>query len=203
MDTFEAIFNTVLVVFIVSTMLNAGFNTTVEQITTALSRVRLVTAVLVVALVVRPLIGWGTAEVFALATPAFIAMVLLWSAPGAPFGAKLVGTANADIQTGAVLQVLLAVVGSITFAPTANALLSGAALGDGVSLPVVDLVKTVAALQLIPFALGIATRHWAEPRAIEWSRFALRTSNATFLFVIAARAATSRACSRPPIRDPS
>jgi bile acid:Na+ symporter, BASS family len=185
MDTTQAIFNTVLAVFIVTTMLNAGFNTTFDQITSALSRVRLVTAVLVVAFVVRPLIGWGIAELFALATPAFIAMALLWSAPGAPFGAKLVMTANADVQTGAVLQVLLAVIGSITFAPTANAILSGAALGDGVSLPVGDLVKTVAALQLIPFALGIVTRHWADARAVEWSEFALRTSNVTFLFVIA------------------
>jgi len=185
METFQAIFNTVLVVFIVATMLNAGFNTTFEQIATALSRVRLVAAVLVVAFVVRPLIGWGTAELFALATPAFVAMALLWSAPGAPYGAKLVTTANADAQTGAVLQVLLAVVGSITFAPTANAILSGAALGEGVSLPVGDLVVTVAALQLIPFALGIATRRWAEQRAIEWSEFAQRTSNVTFLAVVA------------------
>lgn len=185
METTQAIFNTVLAIFIVTTMLNAGFNTTLDQIKSALSRVRLITAVLVVAFVIRPLIGWGIAELFALATPAFIAMALLWSAPGAPFGAKLVTTANADVQTGAVLQVLLAVIGSITFAPTANAILAGAALGDGVSLPVGDLVKTVAALQLIPFALGILTRHWAEPRAVEWSEFALRTSNATFLLVVA------------------
>jgi len=185
MDTFQAIFNTVLAVFIVTTMLNAGFNTTFDQVTTALSKVRLVAAVLVVAFVVRPLVGWGTAELFALATPAFIAMALLWSSPGAPLASKLVMTANADVQTGAVLQVLLAVIGSITFAPTANAILSGAALGDGVSLPVGDLIATVAALQLIPFALGIFTRRWAEPRAIEWSQFSLRTSNVTFLFVIA------------------
>ena len=185
METTEAIFNTVLAVFIVATMLNAGFNTTFDQITSVLSKVRLVVAVLVVAFVLRPLIGWGIAELFALATPAFIAMALLWSAPGAPFGAKLVMTADADVQTGAVLQVLLAVIGSITFAPTANAILSGAALGDGVSLPVADLVKTVAALQLIPFALGIVTRRWAEARAIEWSQFALKTSNLTFLAVLA------------------
>ena len=53
------------------------------------------------------------------------------------------------------------------------------------SLPVADLVKTVAVLQLIPFALGIVTRRWAEARAIEWSQFALKTSNLTFLAVLA------------------
>jgi len=57
----------------------------------------------------------GVAELFGLATPAFIAMVMLWACPGAPFGAKLVMTAKADLQTGAALQVLLASIGSITF----------------------------------------------------------------------------------------
>ncbi|WP_051062736.1 bile acid:sodium symporter family protein [Ilumatobacter nonamiensis] len=185
MEAFQAIFNTVLIVFIVTTMLSAGFNTTFEQIASLFSKVWLVVAVLVVGFVVRPLVGWGTAEVFSLATPAFIAMALLWACPGAPFGAKLVMTAKADIQSGAVLQVMLASIGSITFAPTANAIIAAADLGDDVSLPVADLIKTVAALQLIPFAVGILTRHWAEERALEWNRFALKTSSITFVFVLA------------------
>jgi BASS family bile acid:Na+ symporter len=99
-----------------------------------------------VAFVVRPLVGWGTAQLFTLATPAFIATVLLWSCPGAPFGSSMVMTAKANIQTGAVLQVMMAAIGSITFAPTANALISAADLGEAVSLPVGDLIKTVAFL---------------------------------------------------------
>ncbi|MCB0965685.1 MAG: hypothetical protein KDB37_02520 [Ilumatobacter sp.] len=185
MDAFQAIFNTVLIVFIVTTMLSAGFNTTFEQVTAVLSKASLVAAVVVVGFVIRPMVGWGTAELFSLATPAFIAMALLWACPGAPFGAKLVMTADADIQSGAVLQVMLASIGSITFAPTANAIISAADLGDDVSLPVGDLIRTVAALQLIPFAVGILTRHWAEERALEWNQFALKTSSITFLFVLA------------------
>jgi len=107
-ETITALFNIVLVVFIVSTMLSAGFNTTFEQLANVFRRWQLVVMVVVVGFVLRPLIGWGTAEVFDLATPAFIAMVLLWSCPGAPFGSKLVMTAKADIQTGAVLQVTMA-----------------------------------------------------------------------------------------------
>ncbi len=185
METFQALFNTVLIVFIMTTMLSAGFNTTFEQIRSVLSRISLVAAVIVAGFVIRPLIGWGTAEVFGLATPAFIAMALLWSCPGAPFGAKLVMTAKADLQTGAVLQVLLAAIGSITFAPTANAIISAAGLGDDVSLPVGDLIKTVAFLQLVPFAIGILTRHWTPERALEWTTPVTKISSVTFVGVLA------------------
>lgn len=184
METVTAIFNIVLVVFIVATMLSAGFNTTFEQLTTVFKKWQLVAAVVVVGFVIRPLVGWGTAEVFSLATPAFIAMVMLWSCPGAPFGTKLVMTAKANVQTGAVLQVSMAAIGSITFAPTANAIISAADLGDDISLPVGDLIKTVAILQLVPFALGLMMRHWAEEKALEWDPIATKAASLTFNVVL-------------------
>ena len=184
METITALFNIVLVVFIVATMLSAGFNTTFEQLTTVFRRWQLVVAVVVVGFVIRPLVGWGTAEVFSLATPAFIAMVLLWSCPGAPFGTKLVMTAKANVQTGAVLQVAMAAIGSITFAPTANAIISAADLGDDISLPVGDLVRTVAFLQLVPFAVGLLMRHWAEEQALEWDPIATKVAGLTFNVVL-------------------
>ena len=185
MDVVKALFNIALMVFIVSTMLTAGFSTTFGQVRAVLSRVGLVALVLLVAFVVRPLVGWGTAELFNLATPSFIAMALLWSCPGAPIGAKLVIVAKGALQTGAVLQVLVALLGSITFAPTANAIINAANVGGNVSLPVGDLIKTVAFLQLVPFAVGILTRHWAPEQALEWRPFALKTSNLLFFVVLA------------------
>ena len=184
MDTITALFNIVLVVFIVATMLSAGFNTSFEQLTTVLRKWQLVVAVVLVGFVIRPLVGWGTAELFGLATPLFIAMVLLWSCPGAPFGTKLVMTAKANVQTGAVLQVTMAAIGSITFAPTANAIISAADLGDDISLPVGDLVRTVAVLQLVPFALGLLMRHWAEDQALEWDAIATKAAGFTFNLVL-------------------
>ncbi len=184
MDTITALFNIVLVVFIVATMLSAGFNTTIEQLTTVFKRWQLVVAVVLFGFVVRPLVGWGTGEVFSLATPLFIAMVLLWSCPGAPFGTKLVMTAKADVQSGAVLQVAMAAIGSITFAPTANAIISAADLGDDISLPVADLVRTVAVLQLVPFAVGLLLRRWAEEQALEWDVIATKAAGFTFNLVL-------------------
>jgi len=127
----------------------------------------------------------GVAELFGLATPAFIAMVMLWACPGAPFGAKLVMTAKADLQTGAVVQVLLASIGSITFAPTANVLIQAANLGSDVSLPVGDLIRTVAFLQLLPFAVGVVMRHWTSSTALEWNSTVTKISNLTFMGVLA------------------
>ena len=183
-DAITALFNIVLVVFIASTMLSAGFSTTLHQLGTVLRRWPLVLSVVVVAFLVRPLLGWGSAELFGLSTAAFVAMVLVWSCPGAPFGTKLVMTAGANVQSGAVLQVAMAALGSITFAPTANAIISGASLGDDIALPVGDLVRTVAILQLVPFAIGLLVRHWAAPQADAWNPAATRTSGLTFYAVL-------------------
>jgi BASS family bile acid:Na+ symporter len=179
-----ALFNVSLILMIVATMVSAGFTTTFAAIGSVLSRWSLVLMVLVTALVLRPLVGWGLAELFNLDNPAFIAMVLAASVAGAPLGVKFVMGANADLTTGAVLQVMLAVVASFTFAPTANFIIEQAELGDDVSLPVADLIKTIVFLQVLPFVVGLLIRHWNEKSAAEWNEFAKKVSGPTFLIVI-------------------
>jgi len=179
-----ALFNIALVVMIVATMVSAGFTTTFANLGAVLSRVGLVLLVLVTGLVIRPLVGWGTAELFNLSEPAYIAMVLLAVVPGAPLGVKFVMGAKGDVTTGATFQVVLAVVASFTFAPTANFILEAANLGEGVSLPVWDLLKTIVFLQVLPFAVGLLIRHWNEKRAVEWNGFASKIIGPSFLAVV-------------------
>jgi BASS family bile acid:Na+ symporter len=112
-------------------------------------------------------------------------MLLLAACPGAPFGAKLVMTARGDLITGATLQVLLAAIGSVTFPITANWLISAAGLGGDFSLPVWDLVKTVAVLQLVPFVVGIGVRHWSPETAAKWDPPVSQTSTYAFVIVLA------------------
>jgi BASS family bile acid:Na+ symporter len=173
METAEALmgmlFNAALVIMIVATMFSAGLSTTLSALGGVFKNVWLVVLVLIAAFLIRPLVGWGTAALLALATPAFIAMLLLAACPGAPFGAKLVMTARGDLITGATLQVLMAAIGSVTFPITANWLISAAGLGGDFSLPVWDLVKTVAVLQLVPFVVGIGVRHWSPETAARWN----------------------------------
>lgn len=87
-------------------------------------------------------------------------------------------------MTGASLQVLLAAIGSITFPITASLLIGAANLGDEISIPVLELIKTVAFLQLVPFAAGIAVRHWSPESAAKWNPSISQISNVTLLMVL-------------------
>jgi BASS family bile acid:Na+ symporter len=135
--------------------------------------------------VLRPLVGWGSAELFGLGTAAFIATVLVWSVAGAPLGVKFVAMAKGDVQSGAVLQVLIAVIASITFAPTANAIIGAANVGDEFSLPVGEILGTIAFLQLVPFGVGILVRHWTPDTALEWDVPVSKVAGVTFVAVVA------------------
>ncbi|MGI9641304.1 MAG: bile acid:sodium symporter family protein [Acidimicrobiia bacterium] len=179
-----SLFNVSLVLMIVATMAAAGFTTTFKAIGSVLSKWSLLIMVLLTALVLRPLVGWGLAELFNLDTAPFIAMVLLASVAGAPLGVKFVMGARGNLTEGAVLQVMLAVVASFTFAPTANLIIEAADLGEDISLPVADLIKTIVFLQVVPFVVGLLIRHWNEKVALEWNEYAGKVSGPAFLIVV-------------------
>lgn len=183
-ELMSMIFNASLMIMIVATMFGAGLSTTLSALGGVFKNVKLLILVLLAALIVRPLVGWGIAAGLSLETSAFIAMLLLAACAGAPFGAKLVMTSRGNVVTGASLQVLLAAVGSITFPITASLLIGAANLGDDISIPVLDLIKTVAILQLVPFAAGIAVRHWAAETAAKWNPTVGQISNVTLLMVL-------------------
>lgn len=178
-------FNVFLVVFSIATMVSAGFTTTFESLGGVLRKWTLVLMVLLVGFIVRPLVGWGAAELFSPETSAFIALVLMASVPGAPLGVKFVAMARGDVVTAATFQVLLAVVAWITFAPTANLIIETANRGDSISLPVADIIKAVAFLQILPFAVGILIRHSTEEVALEWNKVAAKIGSSTFIVAIA------------------
>ncbi len=70
MHAITALLNLATVIFIVSTMLAAGLGSTLAALGGVLRKGALVALVLVANLVLVPLIGWATAAVFSLATPA-------------------------------------------------------------------------------------------------------------------------------------
>jgi BASS family bile acid:Na+ symporter len=129
-------------------------------------------------------VGWGLAAVFSLGAASYIVMLLLAAVPGAPLGVKFAMSAKGDLTTAAAMQVLLAVIGTFTFAPTANFMIGAAGLGDDFSLPVADLIRTVAILQIIPFLVGMAVRHWTADTAASWRPTVQQVANYTLLIVI-------------------
>ncbi|MEV0493384.1 hypothetical protein [Streptomyces atratus] len=140
------LFNAVTVIFIAATMFAAGLGATIPALRGIFTDVPLLLLALLTNMVVIPLLGWGIGALFSLPSAAFIALVLVASSPGGPFGAKLAMVQSGDVVAGAAMQVLLATVGSLTFAPTVNGILTAADLGKGISLDVATLVRTVALL---------------------------------------------------------
>jgi BASS family bile acid:Na+ symporter len=179
-----ALFNASLVIMIVATMFAAGLATTTKALGSVFRNIVLVILVLITAFVLRPLVGWGVTMIFPLGVAASIVMLLLASVPGAPLGVKFAMSAKADLTTTASLQVLLAVIGSFTFAPTANFLIGASGLGEEFSLPVAALIRTVVVLQIVPFLVGMAVLHWTPERAVEWRPPTQKIANYTLLIVI-------------------
>lgn len=184
MDLVTAAFNVALVAFITSTMLAAGLGTRIADLVAVLRRGSLLALVLAANLVVVPLLGWGVAWLFGLSTAATIALILVASSPGAPFGAKVAMIQRGDVVTGSTLQVVLAAVGSVSFPFTANVLIGWAGVGGDLALPVGDLVRSVAILQLVPFAVGLALRHWSPDTATRWEGSTQRVSSLSFAAVL-------------------
>ncbi|MFF5213481.1 bile acid:sodium symporter family protein [Streptosporangium sp. NPDC000396] len=184
MDTLHLLFNAVTVIFIATTMFAAGLGATLSALRAVFADLPLLLLALLANLMVIPLLGWGIAALFSLPAAAFIAMVLVASSPGGPFGAKLGMLQKGDVVAGAAMQVLLAAIGSITFGPTANVILTAAKVGAGVSLDVAALMRTVAVLQLVPFAVGLVLRHYAPLTARSWHPVAAKLSNVTFMIVL-------------------
>ena len=180
-----ALFNASLVIMIVATMFNAGLTTTTKALGSVFKNVVLLILVLITALILRPLVGWGLSALFGLGAASYIVMLLLASVPGAPLGVKFAMGAKADLTVAAGYQVVLAVIGTFTFAPTANFMIGAAGLGEDFALPVADLIISVAVLQIIPFVVGMCVRHWAAGTAAKWRPPVAQTANITLLIVIA------------------
>lgn len=185
MDALHLLLNAVTVIFIAATMFTAGLGATVAALRGVLTDVPLLALTLIANMAAIPLLGWGIAAMFGLPTASFIALVLVASSPGGPFGAKLAMVQKGDVVAAGAVQVLLAAIGSLTFAPTVNGILTAANLGKGISLDVGTLVQTVALLQLVPFVIGLLLRHYVEPTAQAWHPTAAAVSNVTFLIVLA------------------
>jgi BASS family bile acid:Na+ symporter len=179
-----ALLNASLTIMIVATMFAGGLTTTTKALGAVFKNIWMVLLTLIVALVLRPLVGYGLAAVFGLGTASFIVMLLLAACPGAPLGVRFAMTAKGDLTVAASLQVLLAVIGSVTFPIVANFMIGSAGLGDEFSLPVAELIRTVAILQIIPFVVGMAVRNWTADTAAKWRPTTQKIANITLLIVI-------------------
>ena len=107
METVQALlgglFNAALVIMIVATMFNAGLSTTTKALGAVFRNIWLVILTLIVAFILRPLVGYGLVAILPLAAASSIVMILLACVPGAPLGVKFAMGAKADLTVAAAL----------------------------------------------------------------------------------------------------
>jgi BASS family bile acid:Na+ symporter len=179
-------FNTLVLLFVASTLLAVGLGTTGAMLRRTIRNRRLLLAVLAVNILAIPLIGWGLAELLAPSAATFIALVLAGASPGGPFGAKLVQIQRGDVVAGAATMAILAVLGSVCVPVIVALILSTARVGDvdDIAIDVVPLIARIGVSQVVPFFVGMTVRAkspWIAARLQSW---ALLFSTVSFLILL-------------------
>ncbi len=110
-------------------------------------------------LLILPLIGFATAWLFGLATVFAVGMVLLASSPGGSTSNLIVHVSDADRALSLTLTALSNVVVFVSM-PLYLALAQDAfgSLDGDAAVPVGDLAVQIAALTVVPIAIGMAVR---------------------------------------------
>jgi len=149
MDVLSTIVALSGLVFVVSSMLAMGLSLTVSAIIAPLRNVRLVVLALAVNFIAVPALAWGIQAVMDLDQDIYIGLLLMATAAGAPFLAKLAQAAKGDAAFSVGMMVLLMVV-TVVYIPLVLPLF----LPD-VSINPWDIAKSLIFLMLFPLAIGL------------------------------------------------
>lgn len=161
MDLLGTPLNVAVGAFVISTMLAAGMSVPLADVGRVVRDGQLLLRTLTVNLVIVPLAAWGGSVLMGLSTGAAVALIMMGASPGGPFGARLAMVQRGDVATGAALQVILALVGSVSLPLLGTAILAASGHGQTVQVSVGQLLGTVMALMLLPFAVGLlASQRW-------------------------------------------
>ncbi|MGH2679517.1 MAG: bile acid:sodium symporter [Actinomycetota bacterium] len=168
-------FNTLVLLFVASTLFAVGLGTTGEMLRRTVGNRRLLLAALAVNLGAIPLLGWGLAELLAPSRATFIALVLAGASPGGPFGAKLAQIQGGDAVAGTATMAILAVLGSVCVPVIVALILSTARVGgvDDITIEVAPLIARIVVSQVVPFFVGMTVRATSPRIAARLQRWAL------------------------------
>jgi bile acid:Na+ symporter, BASS family len=180
-------FNTLVLVFVATTLLAVGLGTTGTMLRRTIGNAPLLLGALAANLVLIPALGWGLAEILAPDGPTFIALILAGASPGGPFGAKLAQIQRGDAVAGAALMAILAVIGSLSVPIVVAFILSTAEVGgvDDISIAVGPLIVRIVVSQVVPFAVGMAARAASARTANRAQPAALLVSTISFVILLA------------------
>jgi BASS family bile acid:Na+ symporter len=175
----EAAANVAVLVFVVGCMAAAGLGLSPADIVEPLRRLRLVVLALAANFVAAPVLALGLTAVVPMDRPYAVGLLLLGGAAGAPFLPKLATVANGDIGFSVGLMLLLTV-GSVGFMPVVLPVLI-----PGLAAEPWPVLRTLLLTMLLPLAVGVALRRYAEPWAARLKRAAGVVSNAGMIVALA------------------
>ena len=146
-----------MVAFVLSSMLSMGLGLTVGQILVPLRNYKLIALALLANFVLMPLAAFSIARLLRLDQPLGIALLLLGTAPGAPFLPLLARISKGNLAFAVGLTVLLMVL-TVGYMPLVLPLML-----EGVSVDPVKIGSSLVFLMLLPLATGLLTRaRWRE-----------------------------------------
>lgn len=164
-------------VFLLSSMLGSGLGLTVQRLVAPLREIRLVLLALALNFLLAPALALLVINVIPLARGHAIALLLLSGAAGAPFLPKLVQNARSDPGVAAAVMVLLTL-GTIIAMPFGLPLIISGLEADpwSIARPLVFLI-------LLPLALGIAIRSYADSFALRIAPWLAKISTLSLLLL--------------------
>jgi BASS family bile acid:Na+ symporter len=160
MEFLNKVASLTMVVFVVSCMLAVGLRLTVSQVVAPLRNARLVTFALLANFVLMPLAAMAIAELLQLDGSLGGALLLLGTAPGAPFLPLLAGIAKGDLAFSVGLTVMLMVL-SVVYMPLVLPFLL-----SGVSVDPSKIASSLLLLMLLPLGVGLAVKARLEGIAV-------------------------------------
>lgn len=169
-----------VLVFAVSSMLSVGCGYTLSQIAGPLRQPRRVVRALVANFVLVPLLAIAILQFLPLGRPLAVGLFLVATAAGAPFLIKLTKAAEADVALSTALLVLL-LPATIIYMPIVVPL----ALPEAaVSVP--GIAKPLVLTMLLPLALGLVIRAYAERLALRLQSIMGKVSTIALVILVAA-----------------
>lgn len=149
LNLFGTIGNVTLPIFVFLTMLNVGLTRTLNDFLLYMTEWRFFLRMLVVNFIVAPMVMWLLLQLFSLAQPLEIGLIIFSMVAGAPFVIKLTQFSDHDIALDATLLVVL-VLGTSVFVPIALPLVLSEIQIDGL-----QLFLTLARQLVLPIVLGL------------------------------------------------
>ncbi|MEM7118303.1 MAG: bile acid:sodium symporter [Chloroflexota bacterium] len=148
-ETLKTLFNILVLVFVLSSMLDLGLGLTVKQIVAPLKNGRFITKALIANFVLVPLLAFSLARIIGLEQQLAIGLFIMGVAAGSPMVVKLAQIAKGDMASTAGLMVLLLLV-TILVAPLMLTLLL-----DNVEVDTLGMTQSLVVTMLLPLAAGL------------------------------------------------